>query len=118
MAPTDVSDKWEGKTISGADRVATGDEARKWLTQMGYMPSYKLVFIYNAMKDADASTATFLAVNAGGVAIGVRNDRNGLTEAVRELEKHRGEIVELYRVGGEAALLGKVMNRLKLAAGL
>lgn len=118
LAVQDVSDVWEGKIISGPDRVSTGDEARKWLTQMGYAPSYKMVFVYNAMKDADASTATFLALNAGGVAIGVRNDRNALTEAVRELEKHRGEIVELYRVGGEAVLCGKVMNRLKLAAGI
>lgn len=118
LAIQDVSDVWEGKTISGTDRVETGDEARKWLAQMGYMPSYRFVFIYNAMKDADASTATFLALNAGGVPIGVRNDRNGLTEAVRELEAHRGEVVELYQVGGSEALSGKVMNRLKLAAGL
>ena len=118
LAIQDVSDVWEGKTISGPDRVATGDAARKWLTQMGYANKYEKVFIFNAMMLADAAEAHTLAMHSGGVAIGVRNDRNALTEAVRELEAHRGKIVELYRVGGEGVLCGKVMNRLKLAAGI
>lgn len=114
----DVSDVWEGKTISGDNRVETGDEGRKWLVQMGYANKYEKVFIFNAMMLADAIEAHTLALHSGGIAIGVFDDRNNLTLAVAELEKHRGEIVELYRVGGEAVLCGKVMNRLKLAAGI
>lgn len=110
--------QWHGKIIAGENRVQTGDEMRKWLVQLGYANKYEKVFIYNIMSDADGMQAFYGAVLSGGVPIGVWNDRNRLTEAVAELEAHRGEIVELYQVGGPGALLGEVMNRLKLAAGL
>ena len=86
---------------------------------MAQMGSNKYEKVYLQRNDARSIEAHTLALHSGGIAIGVPNDRNNLTLAVRELE---GLIVarssNCTASAGKPFCAARLWNRLKLAAGL